>query len=677
METNRYAAYSPEEMENHFSGYLVNSWSYSGVQTFARNEKAFEMRYIYGEKDKRSITSIAGSAYHEALKDFFCQWNEGSREPDNVALTSSAYEYLDEVPANDWKLTDKFPTAELAKAEAVAKVNLLLSSFCAEYTIYTKGVRKVVNVEVRYEEWVNVNGVDIPLPLHAIVDLIVETEDGKTVIIDHKSKSRYTESDEVALVHGQQAISYVVAFETARKSPGLVSEVWFIENKDTRNRDGSPQMRKHIIVMDNDCRRLYEALLYEPLKRMCEAVSNPDYIYTINTSDNFTEKAVLYDFWARTMIAEVDDFPNVPDSKKELIRKRTRKIKDSSLANISPNIITKFRKDAAAFIPVDYSNCDMTNAEKIEHVLRTHNIGVRVAHQIDGFSCDTYLLDVSQGVTITGIFSHRMDIAYALDVPSVRIAGHLMMYGGKSYVAIEVNKKRDRTLLWDGKFLEECRIPLGIDNFGNTVVWDLNNHSTPHALVCGSTGSGKSVELRSILAYAQCAGVEDIVIFDPKYEFCNLDCGDAKVYNDIEDLERVMKELVEEMNARVKTRSKKMTLVIFDEFADAIDQSRSAKELEPGEKTLMDNLKMLLQKGRSCGMRFCIATQRASVKVITGDIKVNIPVQVCFRVPKAVDSKVVLDEEGAQTLGGQGDGLIKSPEYQDNLVRFQAFYKPE
>lgn len=670
---NRYLKYTPEQMEEHLSGYLVNSWSYSGVQCFARNEKAFEMQYIYCERDRKSISSIAGSAYHEALKEFFSIWKPGV-QPEFVALTAVAYGYLDEVPANDWKTTDKFQTAEAAKAEATSKVNNLLKYFCEEVGTYTGDIAEVLHVETRFEEWVTVNGVDIPLPLHAVIDLVVRLKDGRVVIIDHKSKSKYTDGDEVALVHGQQAMTYVEAYEAANPTEE-VSEVWFVEAKESKNKDGSAQLRRHVISIDRNSRMLYEALLYEPLKRMCEAVSNPDYVYMINTSDNFIDKAVLYDFWARTMISEVDDFPTVPDSKKELIRKRTAKIKDSSRININPKIITKFRTEAASFIRIDYSNCDMTKQEKIEHVLRSHNINVQVAHTIDGFSCDTYLLDVAPGVTIVSIFSHRMDIAYALDVPLVRIAGYLMMYNNRSYVAIEVNKKRERTLLWSPMYLEGHRIPLGVDNFGNTIVWDLDNHSTPHMLVCGSTGSGKSVELISILAYAQEAGIDDIVIFDPKYEFASLDCGNASVFSDIEDLERVMEQLVNEMNGRIKAKSKKITLVIFDEFADAMDQSRSAQELE-GKKTLLENLKMLLQKGRSCGMRFCVATQRASTKVITGDIKVNIPVQVCFRVPKAIDSKVVLDDEGAQTLQGQGDGLIKSPEYQDGLVRFQAFYKP-
>jgi DNA segregation ATPase FtsK/SpoIIIE-like protein len=91
------------------------------------------------------------------------------------------------------------------------------------------------------------------------------------------------------------------------------------------------------------------------------------------------------------------------------------------------------------------------------------------------------------------------------------------------------------------------------------------------------------------------------------------------------------------------------------------------------EKSLEENLKMLLQKGRSLGYRIVAATQRASTKVITGDAKVNFPVQICFRVPKAVDSKVVLDEEGAEVLSGKGDGLLKSPEY-FGVVRFQGFF---
>ena len=158
-----------------------------------------------------------------------------------------------------------------------------------------------------------------------------------------------------------------------------------------------------------------------------------------------------------------------------------------------------------------------------------------------------------------------------------------------------------------------------------------------------------------------------------------------------------MRTLVEFMEELVRKGEEEKTLIVFDEFADAVANSRSGsdlkqyafvntglfangnpkmtKQLVGTDKTLEENLRILLQKGRSCGIRIIAATQRASVKVITGDAKVNFPVQICFRVPSSIDSQVVLDEPGAEALAGKGDGLIKSPEY-NQTVRFQAYFKP-
>ena len=664
---NRYAQLTPEQLEEHFSNYLIDSWSYSGVSCFARNEKAFEMQYVYREKDSRSISSIAGNAYHAALKNYFCAWTDGM-EPAVVNLTQWAYDYLDEIGANEWRLTDKFPTVEQAKEQATKLVNNLLQAFCAEITTYTDQIARVLSVEEKFDVWVTINGVDIPLPLHCVVDLVVELKDGRIVIIDHKSKTAFTDEKELALVHGQQAITYVKGWEAANEGQD-VSEVWFIENKISKNKDGSAQMRKHVFTMDIDNRRLFEALLYEPLRRMLEAVANPDYIYTINPSDNFVDMAILYDFWARTQISEIEDFEYIPAAKKDLLAKRQRKIKDSSVGSIAPKVITAFRKNAASFITLDYAHSNMTNEEKIEHLLRTYNLQVKVAYKIDGFSCDTYLCEMAPGVEILSVFRHTLDIANALDVPRVRLQGEpLVMYEGKSYLAIEVNKKRTKDLPWDKKYLEGYRLPLGIDNFGNTIVWNLENNTTPHVLVCGATGSGKSVCLTNILYYAIEAGVQDITILDPKFEFAFAELPqNVKVLSEISDIDQALADMVVDMNERVKNRQKHFSIVIFDEFADAADQS---------DGSLVKNFKMLLQKGRSAGFRFVAATQRASVKTIPGDIKVNLPVQVCFRVPKGLDSKVVLDTEGAEALAGAGDGLIHSPEYNDGLVRFQAFYRP-
>lgn len=673
---NRYAHLSPDALEEHFSNYLVDSWSYSAVACFARNEKAFEMQYIYREQDKNSFSSVAGSAYHAALAKYFEGMKGGAGTPTQIDLTNIAYAYIDAVEPSHWKLTEKVNTVEGAIAETTTKMNKLLANFASELSIYTDDIDEVLAVEERVDEWVVVNGVDIPLPLHGVVDLVVRTKDDKIVIIDHKGVGKFTPESEIALVRGQQAITYAIAWESKTEMP--VDEVWFIENKDSANKDQSPQLRKSVIVMDTDSHRLYEALLYEPLRRMLEAVSDPDYIYTINKDDNFVDKATLYDFWARTQISEIEDFPQIPENKKDIIAKRQRKIKDSSIGAISPKIITQFRKAAASFIAFDYAHSNMTPQEKIEHILRTHNVKVSVAHVIDGFSCITYLCDVAPGTEILSIFRHQLDIAYALDVKLVRVAGTLAMYEGKSYVAIEVNKPCSETLLWDEKYLEGHRLPIGLDNFRRPIVWDLDNNTTPHALVCGATGSGKSVMLISTLRYALKAGITDIRILDPKYEFIDLDLPDSvSVFNEIPDIEAELARMVVDMNDRIRARQKHFTLVIFDEFADANDQSRTGKALAEGEKSLQENFKLLLQKGRSCGFRFIAATQRADTKTINGTTKANLPVQICFRVPKGIDSKVVIDTEGAEQLAGNGDGLIHSPQYNDGLVRFQGFYYPK
>ena len=667
---SRYESYTPDRLEEHFANYLTDSWSYSKVSCFARNEKSFEKQYIYLEPDRRSSSSVAGGAYHAAMEDFFSTMQRtcNSRIPDVVSLEQRAFEYInDKVYPNEWKLQKTTPTVEDCIADASRKAVSLIRNFYGERDLYLADIGKIIAIEARYEEWLTVNGVDIPLPCHAVIDLVLSLADGRTAIVDHKGKGAYSDEKEVSLVHGKQAITYVLAFE---KATGIhVDEVWFIENKYTANRDGSPQLRKHVIVMDPDSRRLYESMLYEPLRRMVEAVSNPDYIYMVNDSDNLSDKAELYAFWAKTMIAEVDDF-NIPDDKKELIRMRQRKIKDASLAMINPRVITDFRREAASFITYDLSLSDMTRAEKIHHILMTFGMNTQVT-EITGFSSDTYLLEVSAGVKIGNIYKYRKDIANALNVPNVRIPENLAIYDGRSYVAVEAGKKRTETLLWDAKYLEGRRLPVGMDNFREVIYWDLDNHSTPHLLVCGSTGSGKSVELRSLIEYARLAGVGDITVFDPKYEFQGLAADGIRVYGETGDMYRVMGEMVADMQGRTRTNDRHLTMLVIDEFADIMDSTPADK----GGMSMEQLLKMLAQKGRSLGFRIIAATQRASTKVITGDTKVNFPVQICFRMPKAVDSQVVIDEEGAESLQGQGDGLIRSPEYMDSVVRFQGFYK--
>ena len=694
---------NPKAQKEIFKNVLVDSWSYSKVSSFARNEKAFEMDYIYCNPYRKSASSVAGNAYHDALKFYFSE-KKNDRTSDIASLQMIAFNYIDDVEAYKWKLQKTTPTIEECQKKASDLVVKLLENFFADISVYESEIKEILAVETYIDEYLTINGVDIPIPCHLIIDLVVLTVDDKIAVIDHKSKASYTDEKALKFTIGKQAVTYAIGYEEQHSV--VVDEVWFVENKHSKNRDGSPQLKCFKIELTEDVRKLYEALLYEPLKRMMEAISNPDYVYLINENDNFVDIAELYEFWARTMIAEVDDF-NVPMSKRDMISERLKKIRNSSLAMVSPKAIKNFRASASEFIQYDLTNKDMSKSDKIEHTLRTLNMIVKVAHTIEGYSSDTFLIEVSAGTNISSVHRYKLDIANALNVSSIRMMKDLFVYEGKSYLAVEATKKREKDLMFDASLLDGQKIPIGMSNFDELIVWDMSNPSTPHVLICGATGSGKSVCIISIIEYAKLIGMDEIVIFDPKYEFLDMASNNIEVYNDIEEIENTMETLVKEMNELSKAGKKTKTLVVFDEFADAVAMSRKGKDLDikeevqignyadkkdpmggiiPGapkmqlqvvetKKSLEENLRLLLQKGRSLGYRIVAATQRASVKVITGDAKVNLPVQICFRVPKEVDSVVVLGEPGAESLSGSGDGLMRSPMYR-NTVRFQGFWDP-
>lgn len=692
--SHKYKMLSREDQELVLSTFLIDSWSFSKVQAYARNQKAFEMEYIFGLKSRRSASSIAGNGYHQALAYFFTQYKDGELV-ELPKLEQSAFEEIGSVPANQWKLQKTTPTVEKAQEEATKDVVKLLLNFYGEKGVYLDDLAQILAVEQYFDEFLTVDGVDIPLPCHGMIDLAFETKDDRIIIADHKSKDTYTDEKEAALVTGTQAIVYTLAFEALT---GLqVSEVWFVENKASQNKNGNAQVQPIKIVMDDNNRRLFEHLLYQNLREMIAAVRDPDHVYTINTSDKFVDMAELFDFCMRTEICEVEDF-NVDEGKKALVAKRLKKIRDAGSRMITPQIIKNFREKAASFIKYDLSVTNMTSKEKIEHSLKTFGLLIEVAHFFEGYSSNTYLLNVGAGIKIDSIKNRHMEIANALNVPSVRVAKDLKVYENKAYVSVEVEKSREKTLMYAPEDRVGFRLPLGRDNYNNIIYWDLDNQSTPHMLVGGTTGSGKSVFILALVAYAIEAGVNDIIILDPKHEYMHLQGAGVDVITDIMEIEEALAGCVKQMNDRVAKKINRKCLIIFDEYADAMSRARKGKQLQKFEMvevgtyatgmpktarqcvgdiaSLSDNLAMLLQKGRSSGFRIVCAAQRPSTEIIPGDAKANFPVRVAFRLPKALDSNVVLGEAGAENLTDKGDGLVISPEYRET-IRFQSYFKPE
>ena len=132
---------------------------------------------------------------------------------DLVDLETAAFMHIDDLPAAYWKIQKTTPTVEECQISATKTVTLLLNNFMSEIKIYTDEIEEVISSEMGITSWITVNGVDIPMPCHLVIDLVVKTKDGKRVIIDHKSKRSFTDDKDLKFTIGKQAISYVLGYE--------------------------------------------------------------------------------------------------------------------------------------------------------------------------------------------------------------------------------------------------------------------------------------------------------------------------------------------------------------------------------------------------------------------------------------------------------------------------------
>lgn len=754
---NKYAKLEGDRLNEHLSNYLIEYWSVSGLVTFMRNEKAFEMQYIFRERDEdRGLSALTGDIYHKVEMVYFRELEQSKMQ--NVMsyddLLIVAHREIEELKASAYYLGKAYKTVEAMKLDLIGKVNFLIENFKREEVGYLEHIQEIVDVETMYMQFVQISGEDFPLPVKLKADVVFITKEGKLAIFDHKSKHKYTAEEGVDYYYAWQAITYSLGVDAemnhqvsmrqepflslSRKYPEIlkgVQEFHFYENKHTKNRDGGNQIRRIEIDVEKS-RPLYEAMLLEAANRLAAAVSNPDYSYLMNPNDNFVDPGEMIDFWIKTRIEDPGDFPNI---RKETVAKlRARKLDSvkNSILKIPRNVINEFRTNSRAFLSFSF-NENMTPSERIEHRLKSLKtpLLVKVAKIIEGYSNDLYLLEVDATTKIGDIFKHQLDIASALGIDNVRIRKELVQVDSASYVGVEVNKTNTSSIVVPAEDTPKgsWKIPLGKDNFKNTVFWDLANPSTPHLLGAGSSGSGKSVAIRSMIKSLQAmqGPNADIIILDPKREFGFMREKGVKVIQDIREIESFMTELVKEMN-EIFAKREKMTpeekekaalehkkIIFFDEVNDAFQMMQDTKELrekegygryqkalskleqedvnaemkhglkdynkkemdevkarmheiEESTRTLRENNLILVQKARSAGYHFAEFAQRLSAKAMDGDAKVNFACRLCFSVPKAIDSQVILDQQGAETLNGKGDALFASPDFREPQ-RIQGF----
>lgn len=341
-------------------------------------------------------------------------------------------------------------------------------------------------------------------------------------------------------------------------------------------------------------------------------------------------------------------------------------------------------------------------ARKIEEIIRQYGYESQVVSMERGPIITRYELTPPPGVKLGRITSLADELRLYLAVKNIRIVAPIP---GKSTIGIEVpNTIREDVFLGDIlhqnlslRPKKDLSILIGKDISGKLVSIDLNK--LPHLLVAGTTGSGKSVCLNSMISslvvhlspeevrfimidpkMVELTLYEDIphllmpVITDPKkatralawaiqemearyHSVSKLKCRDFKTYN----------EKVEQGAHRDGYKKMPYIVIFIDELADLM--MVSGKDLE-------DAITRITQKSRAVGIHLIMATQRPSVDVITGLIKANCPARMAFHVAQKTDSKIILDQNGAESLLGKGDFLYKSPTAAD-LVRIQSPYVSE
>ncbi|MBM6206221.1 DNA translocase FtsK [Staphylococcus epidermidis] len=315
--------------------------------------------------------------------------------------------------------------------------------------------------------------------------------------------------------------------------------------------------------------------------------------------------------------------------------------------------------------------------QELNDALYYFNVPAEVKNVTEGPSVTRFELSVEKGVKVSRITALQDDIKMALAAKDIRIEAPIP---GTSLVGIEVpnqnpTKVNLRSIIESPKFKNtESKLTVAMGYRINNEPLLMDIAKTPHALIAGATGSGKSVCINSILMsllYKNHPEELRLLLIDPKMvelaPYNDLPHLVSPVITDVKAATQSLKWAVEEMEKRYKLfaqyhvrnitafnkkapyeqRMPKIVIVI-DELADLMMMAPQDVE---------QSIARIAQKARACGIHMLVATQRPSVNVITGLIKANIPTRIAFMVSSSVDSRTILDSGGAERLLGYGDML--------------------
>lgn len=312
---------------------------------------------------------------------------------------------------------------------------------------------------------------------------------------------------------------------------------------------------------------------------------------------------------------------------------------------------------------------------------------------IEGPASILFRVELSPGTDPKTVFAKTQSLKLALKLAQEQEVGFDI---DKGCVTIDVPKNQDQRYFVDQNDIwprwqrpqNALEVPLGEDRFGNVVKLNFSSSNCPHLLIGGTTGSGKSEALNTIL-YGMVQHYKPdelkLMLVDPKgtelNDFERYPHLIGRIGFDDEDALQLLTQAVEEMQARyakfkeqgvrslpdfnAKVSSENRIpwwVLVLDEYADLTSDKDMKRDIEA-------ELKRIAQKARAAGIHLIIATQKPSAEVISTNLRSNLPAQLALRVKNGTESRVILDEQGADFLNGKGDALLKS---EGKLVRIQC-----
>ena len=332
------------------------------------------------------------------------------------------------------------------------------------------------------------------------------------------------------------------------------------------------------------------------------------------------------------------------------------------------------------------------NAMMLENVLSNFGITAKVVNATQGPTVTRYEIEPAPGVKVSRIVNLTDDIALNLAAQHIRMEAPIP---GKSAIGIEVPNKTTEAVhlrdVLDCSDFKDARggIPVGLgkDIAGKPVITDLAK--MPHLLVAGTTGSGKSVCVNTLISsilFSRKPEEVKLLLIDPKMVELSIYNGIphlmAPVVTDMKKAAAVLRWAVREMEARYKAfaasgkrdiksyneahpkAAMPLIVLIIDELADLM--MTAPDDIE-------ESISRLAQMARAAGIHMVLATQRPSVNVITGSIKANVPSRISFAVGSQIDSRTILDMAGAEKLLGKGDMLF-APIGANKPIRVQGAF---